>query len=645
MKTKNNRPRQLLALAFFSITASAWATPVPIDTGNPNNGIFDIFSTTFDGSTVPCGGGSPPYCSFFNGDPPVNRALTIVPNPTGVIDGVPGGITSAPSASFLDLALSNGNTQLTIASGAAKFAALTIIISAGTPSETVVLAENAGFVFDTAAQVTSIDGNGVAEFLVSLAPATAVDFSTFSQVVTSCTGPLCGLIPILTLDMIRYRLLIDYDPTFTSFTGSLIGQTANNSMVFATLHSLPEITVTDSVAPADDLDVPFGQVTENTVASQTITVDNDGSAPLVMGNVATANPLAAPFSIGTDNCSGIQVAAGGSCTIQVLFSPTAAGTFTDSLDIPSNDAAQSQDGAEPSITVDVSGEGTVALIPNIAITDSLGSATDQALPFGTVAAGSELLATVTVENTGTGDLSIGSVATANALAAPFNIASDTCSSQVLLPAATCTIGVRFAPGAAGGFSDSFDIPSDDPDTPSATVSTSGTGTVDVPIIRVNDATAPPEDLDFSFSNVRQGDSFDRTVTIVNDGTADLVIGTIGGTNALAAPFSLVAGEDDCSGQTLVALATCTLRLRFSPTVLGDASDSVNIPSNDDARPNLTLSMDGTGVVDPPPDDIEPDGADSGFMALDELTLALLGGAAWVAGRRRRCRSGASRDGI
>jgi hypothetical protein len=37
--------------------------------------------------------------------------------------------------------------------------------------------------------------------------------------------------------MNRYRLLVDWDPTFTSFTADFIGETANNSLVFATLNS------------------------------------------------------------------------------------------------------------------------------------------------------------------------------------------------------------------------------------------------------------------------------------------------------------------------------------------------------------------------------------------------------------------------
>jgi Bacterial Ig domain len=222
------------------LSEMALGAQVALDTAHPQSGIKDVFSTTFDGSLVPCNmpPSSPPYdaatCAFFNGYPSSNRALSITPNPTGIINGVPGGITAAPSASFINVTLANNNTEVTLTGGALKIAQLVMTIS----GSTVILAENAGLVFNTVPQTTTVNGSGQAEFMVSLSPSIAADFSTFNDVVTSCTGPLCGLLPVLTLDMIRYRLVIDYDPTFTSFTAQFIGQTANNSLIWADFSSV-----------------------------------------------------------------------------------------------------------------------------------------------------------------------------------------------------------------------------------------------------------------------------------------------------------------------------------------------------------------------------------------------------------------------
>jgi endonuclease YncB( thermonuclease family) len=66
-------------------------------------------------------------------------------------------------------------------------------------------------------------------------------------------------------------------------------------------------------------------------------VSNSGTADLVIGTVASADPLAAPFSIVTDDCSGETISPGGNRTLTVRFGPTANGSFSDSFDIPSND--------------------------------------------------------------------------------------------------------------------------------------------------------------------------------------------------------------------------------------------------------------------------------------------------------------------
>lgn len=98
----------------------------------------------------------------------------------------------------------------------------------------------------------------------------------------------------------------------------------------------PDIAVTDSTPPGD-ANVSFGNVGVGDSAEQTVTISNTGEVDLVIGNVATADPLAAPFSIVADACSGKSLAPGVDCTLTVRFSPSAEGPFDDTFDIPSND--------------------------------------------------------------------------------------------------------------------------------------------------------------------------------------------------------------------------------------------------------------------------------------------------------------------
>jgi hypothetical protein len=90
-----------------------------------------------------------------------------------------------------------------------------------------------------------------------------------------------------------------------------------------------------------------------------------------------------------------------------------------------------------------------------------------------VTVGGSADATITVTNTGTANLIIGTVASVDSLAAPFSFLSNSCSGATVVPAATCLLTVHFAPTAAGAVSDSFDIPSTG--LPTVTVSLNGSG--------------------------------------------------------------------------------------------------------------------------------------------------------------------------
>ncbi len=210
---------------------------VALDTSSPSNGLTAIFSTTFAGALPGCTGSSPSYCAFFGGLPSAGQlaAVSSTPNPTGVTTNTPAAILGAGAGSFLNLT-SDGITS-TLAGGTVTFgnASITIV-----PAATTIGVTNAGMVFDAAPQVAAVSGSGTSEFLVNLSPATAVDFSTLAGgAVTSCSGPACAALGSLSLDMVRYRLFVQWDPTFTQFTSSFIGQTGNNAMVYANLNTVP----------------------------------------------------------------------------------------------------------------------------------------------------------------------------------------------------------------------------------------------------------------------------------------------------------------------------------------------------------------------------------------------------------------------
>ena len=605
-----------LCLTAALIQSTAHAVDFALDPADTSNGLADIYSATFDPPLdpgCPVGTLTAAECAFFNGQTPATRAIVVNPTPTGTeavadttlcvqqfnpsMPGPPnvppcpvGTLYATATPSALDLTLSAGNTMLEINGGDVFLPSLTLVINGGTASQTDVAAEGASFItLAPSGGAVPIDGSGVAVFQVDIAPSTAADFSTFTEIVTSCTGSLCSLIPILTLDMQRYQLTIDWDPTFSSFTADFKGQTANNSIVFATLNSAaPEITVTDSVAPTGDLTVPFGNVIQGMTSDQTVTVTNDGNGNLTIG---TLTAPAAPFSLQADNCSGQVIAPAAMCTVTVRFAPVSVAVSNSSFDIPSDD------GDENPVTVTLSGTGAPIPVPDITVTDNVAPTNDQDVPFGSVQVASTSDQTVTVTNDGTADLTIGNIAAANPLAAPFSILNDTCSSAVLNPAAGCTFDVRFAPTAATPSNDSFDIPSDDPDEDPVTVTVDGTGSaIPVPDITVTDSVAPAADLQVPFGNVTEMTTADQTVTVTNDGNANLTLLAL---VAPAAPFSIL--NDTCSSFVVIPTDNCTFDVHFAPTTTGMFNSSVAIPSDDPDENPVTVNISGTGAPTPTPD--------------------------------------------
>lgn len=95
----------------------------------------------------------------------------------------------------------------------------------------------------------------------------------------------------------------------------------------------------------------------------------------------------------------------------------------------------------------------------------------------------------------------------------------------------------------------------------------------------------------TFTNTEVGTSPEQLVTVQNDGTENLDLGTI---EAPSTPFS--KSEDQCSGKRLAPLESCEVKIRFAPTSIGSSTASLVIPSNDPDNPELTVDVTGTSMA-------------------------------------------------
>ena len=145
-------------------------------------------------------------------------------------------------------------------------------------------------------------------------------------------------------------------------------------------HRIP-VSGVGSVTPAVNLQqthLQFGrQLVGRQVSSgppdQTTTLNNYGVAPLNIGQTAITGANPQDFTKGVNGCDGASVPPGGLCNMFFYFTPTAAGTRTAFLSIPSN---------APGSPHLIALEGTGVVVPTFSAESVVGAAN-----FGSVAPG------------------------------------------------------------------------------------------------------------------------------------------------------------------------------------------------------------------------------------------------------------------
>jgi hypothetical protein len=225
--------------------------------------------------------------------------------------------------------------------------------------------------------------------------------------------------------------------------------------------------------------VGFGSVaTGSSSPPQAVTVTNSGTAAAPVGSITTSGDFSQ-----SNNC-GSSIAAGSSCTVNVTFTPTAAGSRTGNLSITASGITN---------TVPLSGTGVAPgpiLSPN-----------PSALSFPRTVVGSSPAAqTVTVTNTGTTSATVSNVAASGDF-------SQTNNCGTLAVNASCTVTVRFTPTAAGTRTGNLTITSNANNSPTA-IALSGNGIDSTTNIALGTPASASSQVNASFpaSAVTDGDA-------------------------------------------------------------------------------------------------------------------------------------------
>ena len=337
---------------------------------------------------------------------------------------------------------------------------------------------------------------------------------------------------------------VQFDPAAT-------GAQSGTLSITDSLRTLPE-TVTLSgtglappVLSASPVSLTFSGTLGQTISPQTVTVSNTGGAPLANVGFQINGLSASSFSYGSTTC-GATLANGDSCTVQVTFTPTAAGGATASM------AVSSSTSGVAAVIVTLSGAGLTPAGLNV-------SPSQLDFPVETPGQLSPSQ-TVTLTNNG------GSTASSLTLTAtpPFSLVLDTCGSS-LAAGASCSTGVIFSPPLNGPYTGTLTIASSSLTT-STIIPLSGTGGVP------GSVQFQPSLIVFPQTGVNLL-STPVTVTLTNPDSVNSL-----GSFALAVTAGFRLVSTTCAS-TLAAGASCTAIVEFAPLSAGPQSGSLTVSSS------------------------------------------------------------------
>jgi sugar lactone lactonase YvrE len=540
-------------------TASPAQTVTVTNTGNANLVFTGItpsgdFSVASSGTTCVTGG------SGIAAEASCTVNVVFTPTASGTRTG---------SLSFADNA--TGSPQSVSLTGTGVAPAPVVSLSATSltfPSEPVGTA--------SPAQTVTVTNTGNAN-LVFAAITPSGDFSVASSGTTCATGG-AGIAASASCNV-----KVVFTPTATgtrtgtlAFTDNAAGSPQSVSLTGTGVTAAPVVSLSATMLtfPSE----PVGTASP----AQTVTVTNTGNANLVF----TAITPSGDFSVGSSGTTcvtgGSGIAASASCTVSVVFTPTATGTRTGTLSFTDNAAGSPQ-------SVSLTGTGVTAA-PVVSL-----SATSLTFPSEVVGTASPAQ-TVTVTNTGNANLFFSSIVTSGDFSVASNGTSCSTGDAEYAPQATCSVSLIFTPSAAGTRTGTLKFTDNAGNSPQS-VSLTGTGVAAAPEVSLS-----PTSLTFAAQSIGVA-SAPQTVTVTNTGNADLSFYAI----VASGVFSVSSSGTTCVVESGVAAphakavaaaiapqATCTIAVVFTPTEAGAASGTLTLTDNAANSPQ-SVPLSGTGA--------------------------------------------------
>src|SRR4051812_19803438 len=297
------------------------------------------------------------------------------------------------------------------------------------------------------------------------------------------------------------------------------------------------------------------------------TLTNGNTTAITISSIAFSGANPADFTVFSKTC-GSTLAAGTSCTVNIVFGPTATGTRTATLNFNDSDAGSPQ-------TVTLTGLGTAP--SSVAVSPS-------SLSFaGTAVGSSSGSQSVVLANGLSTSLSISGITITGTNAAEFAVAATTCGAG-LAASANCSATIVFKPTGLGTRAATLRFTDSAANSPQS-VALTGTG-----LAASSSASVSPTGLSFPDTSVGSG-SASQSVTLSNGAGASITLSSIAIAGANAADFTISGSTCFAS---LAASASCSITVVFHPSAPGTRTANL-IFTNTASNSPQTVTLSGTGV--------------------------------------------------
>jgi hypothetical protein len=310
-----------------------------------------------------------------------------------------------------------------------------------------------------------------------------------------------------------------------------------------------------------------GTMVGNVSAPQTVTLDNTGTATLIINNILTSPD----YTVSTSNCA--TIVPGASCTLTVTFTPQSStqqgsgnGQRVSAIEVSSNASAS----LEFISVVGVSSPSSLTIAQS-------------SLNFGTVLVGANSNLPLQLTNTGTSAITFGVLSastTLNAAAGSYTVALGNCPQPgQLLPVNTnCTLQVGFAPTQSGTLAGTLSIASSASTLP-LVVALTGVG------VQSHMQILPAS---LGFGPIAVGSPASLPLMLSNSGTAPIAGVALSATGDYAVTVP-------CAVSTLAPGGSCGVTVTFTPTKTGTDNGTLTVTSSDATSPDA-VPLTGTGFV-------------------------------------------------